>query len=113
MILANPNRVGGQWIKMAPLKYACSNPCLLSFQNRCLIKFGGLFEAAFPKDYFIEVYLEDVNEWFPVNTKIPSFDPRNYVLQNHVCDTFASGGFQKGLNEVIIVGGLNSSLQRS
>lgn len=60
----------------------------------------------------MEVYLEDVNLWFPVNLKSAQVDRPYLSNENYMCDTFASAGYQRNENEVIIVGGLTASQER-
>lgn len=111
VLVANPNRCGGIWERIDSLRYPCSNACLIPFQNRYLVKFGGIFEPTVHRDCFVELYHADYNEWFPVNVVLN--DPGKPVMNaNHMCDTISSTGVQYGESSVIIFGGLTSSYQR-
>ena len=116
LVIHNPQRVGGQWKEIGALNTACSNPCVVPFRDKYLVKFGGVCGISSTVIHTVEIFDVDTNKWYPLNT-VPSKHNTNsqsyYNVLNYMCDTISSIGYQRDDNHITVFGGLNSSQSHS
>ena len=112
LIVNRPFENGANWQVEAPCKIPCSSPCVTSFRDQFIIKFGGEMPVSYQESHVMEVYSLESRNWFIVNliySPLSSISAENLFQSfDSLSSTIGSAAVSLNNSEILIFGGLTT-----